>query len=351
MSGWIRGAALRAGLSLLGVIWAESARADDGALAEALFREAQTLMAKEQYEQACSKFEESQRLDPSTGTLLNLAVCHEKVEKLASAWHEFNAAVAAARRDQRADRVAFAEQRIAAIEPRLSLLTIELPKENDADGLTMHWDNTLLGRPALGVAFPVDAGTHTLSVKAPRKVTWTKQLAIARGPSQKSVSIPRLLDVPLEKAQHPRKAADGHPEDRTERGSTQRLVAYVLSGAGLVGLGIGTGFGIAALVKFGESNDNGCDGNACNQEGAALRNSARSAGDISTVAFIAGGTLLASGVVVYFTAPRRGASHARRGASHAVPDDPARVLSAHQGWSARVTNRAGGGLLSMEAHW
>jgi len=349
MSGWIRGVVLRACLSTLAAVWSQSAHADDGALAEALFREAQSLMAQSKYDDACPKFEESERLDPSTGTLLNLAVCHEKVGKLASAWNEFHAAVAAARRDQRADRVTFAEEHIADLEPRLSRLTIELPQASDAPGIEIRLDHTILGRPALGLAFPVDAGTHELAVRAPGKVSWTKRLTIVSGPSAQSVTIPRLRDL----AQQPTPSASTEaPEPSAtrdqgvERGAAQRIVAYALGGAGVVGLGIGTGFGIDALVKFGQSNKQGCDESDCDTQGATLRDAARKSGDISTVAFIAGGVLLASGIVVYFTAPRRSAAaHARERAPNY------RAQRARGNWQAQLNSVPGGGRLNVETRW
>src|SRR5262245_5300846 len=66
--------------------WTSWSRAQDPAAAEARFREARALLQENRVSEACAKFAESNRLDPSSGTLLNLANCHKTEGKLATAW-------------------------------------------------------------------------------------------------------------------------------------------------------------------------------------------------------------------------------------------------------------------------
>src|SRR5688572_27323641 len=51
--------------------------ASEQATARSLFDQGRALATEGKYEQACPKFEESQRLHPGIGTLFNLASCYE----------------------------------------------------------------------------------------------------------------------------------------------------------------------------------------------------------------------------------------------------------------------------------
>ena len=68
-----------------GATAAEPTQADKVA-ARALFDEGRNLSAAGKYNEACVKLEESQRLDPGTGTMFNLADCYEHVGRTATAW-------------------------------------------------------------------------------------------------------------------------------------------------------------------------------------------------------------------------------------------------------------------------
>jgi len=295
------------GVALLSMLaWATPAAAQttaDKALAEQLFRTGQDLMSQNHYAEACPKLAESQRLDPGTGTLLNLAVCHEHEGKLASAWSEFNDAATFARRDQRPDRVQYAEQRVAALEPKLSRLTIQLGPDADVPGLEIRLDGEALGHAVLGIGAPVDPGSHTVSASASGKLAWQTKVDIVEGPEQKTIVVPKLVDAPP--GSTPGSAAPAGSAVGSGAGKAQRVGAFVLGGVGVAAIGVGSIFGLRAISKNKQSNDDGCSGNQCPPDAAATRRSATSAGNASTILFIVGGAALAGGVTLYLTAPRQ----------------------------------------------
>ena len=158
-------------------------------LAETLFNEGQKLMDSGRFSEGCPKLAESQRLDPAAGTLLNLAVCHEKEGKTATAWTEFKEAASLARRDARADRVNFAEEHAAALEPQMSRVIIAVAPDVAKEGLEVRFDEAIVGPAAWGVAMPANPGTHRIRVNARGKKGWETTLDVPPRSAPLTVSV------------------------------------------------------------------------------------------------------------------------------------------------------------------
>ena len=171
---------------------AHAQAATDQTLAEALFQEGRKLVDDHRYAEACPKFAESQRLDPGIGTLLNLATCHELEGKTASAWAEFTQALGIATREARASAQQLARTHLDAITPKLPKIVISVPAENEVPSLEVRLDGHLIGKPAWGIAAPIDPGPHTVAASAPGKKEWSSEVVFA--PAEPKTVVVPLLD-------------------------------------------------------------------------------------------------------------------------------------------------------------
>ncbi len=227
------------------------------AVAEALYRQARDLMAAGDYEHACPKFAESQRLDPATGTLLNLASCHERQGRLATAWLEYADVIAAARRDAREDRVQYASERMAELEPKLSRLTLVLAPDAETPGLDIELDGAKVGRAVLGAPTPVDAGPHTVQVLAPGKKPLTLRVEVGASADQKTLSIPRLEDAEPEPAPPvtpPAPLVTPPPPSDSDRATTRPVPTSVYLAGGIT-LALAAGAGATGLAYLNKRDD------------------------------------------------------------------------------------------------
>jgi Protein of unknown function (DUF1566) len=163
----------------------------DQALAQTLFDRGRELMAAKKFAEACDKFAESERLDPSVGTELNLGLCYESQGKMAAAWAAYRSAGARARRDGRREREQAARERAAAIEPKLARISIALATGAEVTGLEVKLDGTLLGRATWDIAAPIDPGSHVVEARAPGHRSWTSKFDVD-APGTRTITIPTL---------------------------------------------------------------------------------------------------------------------------------------------------------------
>src|SRR5262245_58637 len=157
-----RARVVRASLCLAVVTLTALAHADDRAAAQALFDAGKALALENKFPEACPKFEASYKLDRALGTLLNMADCHEKIGKVASAWAEFEEA--ADRGARGADsRVDYAKQRRDSLTSRLPKLQITIAKP--VGSLAVFRDDNKVDEATYGVALPIDPGKHAIVIK------------------------------------------------------------------------------------------------------------------------------------------------------------------------------------------
>ena len=293
---------------------AQSKSGGNRAAAEALFNQGRDLMTAGKYVEACPKFEASQQLDPGLGTMLNLAECYEKTGRTASAWAEYREAIPLARAAGSKARLDLATERSQALQERLSTLTIRaMSGDDDSAHLEIRRDGVAVQDAELGSPIPVDPGEHVIEAVAPGKQPWSSKVQVTDA-AKVAVDIPKLQangEQPEAAATAAKPVVTTTPENAPPAldkptGSAQRTTGLVFGGIGVVGIGLGAFFGLQASSKWSDAKSKCTDyPYGCGAEGTDLRASAHSQGTVSTVAFVAGSALLATGVVLYLTAPSK----------------------------------------------
>jgi hypothetical protein len=285
---------------------ARAQTSNNAAGAEALYEQARGLMKQGDFAQACPKFKQSYELDAGGGTLLNLAECYEKQGKLASAWSTFREALVVAQRDGRKERVEYAKKHLADIEPQVPKIIIEVPSEANEPELTVTLDGAPLGAAAWGVGMPVDAGEHRVTANAPHRAGYEQRVEISIG--SRTLRIPRL-STSAGTAQRIDDDVEKKPVREEHDESGRRTVGWIVGGTGVLALGVGTYFGLNALIKWNERKD-GCVA-GCTGAAKTAGDDAKSAALLSNIGFGVG--LVAVGVGTYLVLSS-GSSAERSGA-------------------------------------
>jgi len=186
----------RAVTIVLAVLHSTALAQPTGAQAETLFKRGRELMAGGEYAQACASLEASQKLEPSTATLVNLADCREKNQQYATAWGLYLQAERELRgvTDVNGSKVReLVKTRAATLEPRLSKLTIKVPGASHISQLEILRDNDRVELGAWNQALPVDGGTFKISARAPDRREWSTTVTLAPEGDAQDVAIPALV--------------------------------------------------------------------------------------------------------------------------------------------------------------
>jgi len=279
---------------------------DYDAAARALFTEGRKLAAAGDYAAACRRFADSYKLDPGIGTNFNLADCEEHLGRTASAWRRFLDVAADTKAAEQPERERLARARAAALEPRLSKLTINVPARTP--GIIVRRDGNVVPQESWGITLPLDPGEHVVEADAPGRRKWSATVAISATPHVEAIDVPALQKEtpvsdlglkPLSVGSQSALASSPPANDDTRR--IPRLSLW-LGAFGVASLGAGTLFAVSM-----EDNDaqarllctQGQNANLCmNADEKTQHDRLRqAAGRDEAIAFVAAGVGAASVVV------------------------------------------------------
>ena len=253
--------------------------AQSASKADETFLAGRELLKDKRYAEACAKFQQSEAEDPASGTLLALAYCQELSGLFATSWASYGAAADLAQREGHPDRQAAAAERIQALAARVSKLTVVAPAELVAmPGFRLTMNGIEFERASFGVPVPLDGGAHVFIATAPGRVAWTSTVTLLPEHDQKTLTLPSLdaaqpaVVTPVAKSASEPALAPPPPVSTSSDVKLQR-VSLALAAGSIIGLGVGTAFGLAAKSKNDESNTNDhCDSRGCDPQGVQLRN-------------------------------------------------------------------------------
>ncbi|MBE7480144.1 MAG: hypothetical protein HS104_09185 [Polyangiaceae bacterium] len=198
------------------------AQSADAGRADALFREGRALMKKNDFEPACQKFSESQRLDPAAGTLVNLSECMEERGRLADAIRALRDALTLLKAGD--DRIPKVRQQIATLSGRVPRLILRVPPDS-LTGTKVFVDGVEYDAESLGASIEVNPGEHVVELAVPGKPRQRRGVDVKEG---------QELDVAAGDAEK-------KPVEPSGRKPPYRTLGYVLGGVGLIALALGTG--------------------------------------------------------------------------------------------------------------
>lgn len=301
-------------VTLLAVLHAAApAHAQQESVAESLFRQAREEMKRGEPTVACPKFEESYRLDPSNGTLLNLALCQEALGNTATAWTKLRQFLDSAPAGD--SRLPLAREKIAELEAALPWVRLVVAQADD--DVIVQLDDVELRDASLSQAIPVNPGEHVVQVKRPTGESNRRSFRIftaekldlhvespprlARPALPDPSSAPRLANVdPAARRASVTASTTATPNGR----SRERALGYGLGAVGVAGL-VTTGvFGLMALqdrnVVHGQCPNHECD----SQSGLDAAESGARNEKIASIALVTGALGLVTGGVLLWHAGR-----------------------------------------------
>jgi hypothetical protein len=304
----------------------------DRATARELALEGYAALDSKDYVAALDRFTRADSLYHAPAVMLGLARAQVGLGKLVGAQEVYtrvaNETLAPNATSGSKEAVRDAKKELAALSPRIPSVVINV-KGSDAPQVTL--DGIEVRTAALGVKRPTDPGEHVVKASAAGFETCDVTVSLAEGKTEsvtlelkpeQAVPVPvvvmpvvtkpptMLPSPPAEVIPAAREApapTAPAPDQVKRAGSTQKTSGFVALGLAGTGLLLGGITGGLAVSKHGAIAKSCPDGLCPRADRSTLQpeiDSYNTVSTISTIGFIAGGVLAATGVVLILTAPR-----------------------------------------------
>ncbi len=176
----------------------------------------------------------------------------------------------------------------------------------DLSAVKITMDGDVLAERIEGSAIAVDPGEHTFTFETAGQAPVTEKLLLVEGQKERreTVTFGGGATAAAPGATGTAGAQGSAPGSEAGSGmGTQKILAIVAGGVGVVGLGLGAVFGVMAIGKKNDAQS-ACPGASCPDQASSDKwSDAGSTGNISTIGFIVGGVGLAGAAALWFTAP------------------------------------------------
>jgi len=284
---------LRAAVTTLAILTsAGTASADEKTQrADQLFEEGKAMLDKD-LAGACAKFEESLKFNSQAiGTLLNVALCDEKLGRFASAIAKFTEARDRAKEQSMDVHLKAAEQHILALTDKVPHVTLKF-SEPPLPQTSIVIDGKLIPFDTIA-NHPIDPGAHDVVVSAPGHLAFKAPFELTAGEA-KDLAIPRLEKSVTVKVK-----------------SSRRTIGKITTATGIAALGTGVVLGLIAKSDYDAATET-CDRITvdgeqvwqCDSAGFAGTRSARTLGTVGTVVGGLGLAAVGVGAFLWLRGPK-----------------------------------------------
>ena len=187
-------------------------------------------------------------------------------------------------------------EEVNALPPTL-ILAAQDGSGNDLYDVKVSRDGASLATALDGRPLRVDPGEHVFVFEQAGQAPVEKRLVLREGDRDRHEGV--VIGPPP-----PPVLPSTPPPPQPTWWTTQRVLAVIGGGLGLVGVGLGTSWGLYAISSQNQEKSN-CSASSCNHQKQAVvdYNSARDNATASDVSFGVGAAFLAAGAVLWLTAP------------------------------------------------